>query len=567
MTAALWAAVFLCVALTLPPGAREASPITGTGNARFLTGAFHVHTTASDGGGTRDDVARAAAEAGLDFVILTDHGDGTAPPAPPEYRHGVLLIDGVEVSTSRGHYAAFGIAQAPYPLGGPPYAVIEDVARLGGIGAAAHPDSGKDDLRWRDWAAPFDALEVLNGDSAWRDESASALARALVAYPFRPAQAMAALIQRPAAVLGRLDSLNRSRRVVALAAADAHGRLPLTYDDEGDSGGWAIPVPSYRQAFRAVANVVEIDAGPSGDPAADAQTIVEAIRRGRVTAAVPALAAPAALTFTARTDLAEGRMGDRLTRAAVTFDARTSEVADNGGSLVRLVLRRNGEVEARVDGPVLSHRVEDAAHAEGVWRIEAHLSHRPGIPWLIGNPIVLDGAAAHTPAEIPAETRPAQASLNLLDGTWVVEKHAASDGEVVAAAHGATTAPPLRFSYRLADGEPSGQFAAAVRETGSGEAWGRVVVRARASGPTRLWIQLRLSDSASGQRWGRSIYLDDQWRDISVPLAQFRPLEPGPATRRPVEAQVRSVLVVVDTVNSRPGRAGQIEISSAALVR
>jgi hypothetical protein len=111
ITAALWAAVFLFIALTLPPGTRRASGITGDTHVR--KGAFHVHTVESDGGGTREDVARAAAAAGLDFVILTDHGNGTREPSAPEYLHNVLVIDGVEVPTTAGHYAAFGLARAP----------------------------------------------------------------------------------------------------------------------------------------------------------------------------------------------------------------------------------------------------------------------------------------------------------------------------------------------------------------------------------------------------------------------------------------------------------------------
>ena len=91
--------------------------------------------------------------AGLQFVILTDHGDGTEP-APPAYVDGVLCIDGVEISTNGGHYVALGMSPAPYPLGGEPVAVVEDVARLGGFGIAAHPDSPKPSLAWTDWDVP-----------------------------------------------------------------------------------------------------------------------------------------------------------------------------------------------------------------------------------------------------------------------------------------------------------------------------------------------------------------------------------------------------------------------------
>src|SRR5512133_3030309 len=41
--------------------------------ARTVSGAYHVHTTRSDGHGDRAQVAAAAARAGLAFVILTDH--------------------------------------------------------------------------------------------------------------------------------------------------------------------------------------------------------------------------------------------------------------------------------------------------------------------------------------------------------------------------------------------------------------------------------------------------------------------------------------------------------------
>ncbi|MDQ3070198.1 MAG: hypothetical protein M3R55_10775, partial [Acidobacteriota bacterium] len=66
ITAALWAAVFLFIAVTLPGGPRAAQGFSGSTS---WTGAFHIHTTASDGGGTRDDVAQAAAAAGLRFAI------------------------------------------------------------------------------------------------------------------------------------------------------------------------------------------------------------------------------------------------------------------------------------------------------------------------------------------------------------------------------------------------------------------------------------------------------------------------------------------------------------------
>jgi len=37
------------------------------------TGCIHIHTTDSDGAGTHEEVAEIANEAGLDFILVTDH--------------------------------------------------------------------------------------------------------------------------------------------------------------------------------------------------------------------------------------------------------------------------------------------------------------------------------------------------------------------------------------------------------------------------------------------------------------------------------------------------------------
>jgi hypothetical protein len=189
VTAAVLAAVIFFALATLPPRPQtlDTSGIDPDLIRRTVRGAYHVHTSRSDGASDKATIAAAAARAGLKFVIFTDHGDGTAPAEPPAYLSNVLCIDGVEISTNGGHYVALGMRQAPYPLGGDPAAVVEDVARLGGFGIAAHPDSPKASLAWTDWDAPIDGIEWLSADSEWRDESRAALARAFSSYLFRPA--------------------------------------------------------------------------------------------------------------------------------------------------------------------------------------------------------------------------------------------------------------------------------------------------------------------------------------------------------------------------------------------
>src|SRR5437773_1249271 len=137
-------------------------------NDGSIAGLLHIHTNRSDGQSSPDEIAAAAARVGLKFLVFTDHDDATREPDPPTYRSGVLCLDGVEISTTGGHYVALDMGASPYPLAGEPRDVVEDVRRLGGFGIAAHPDSPKKELRWDDWNAAIDGLELINPDTSWR---------------------------------------------------------------------------------------------------------------------------------------------------------------------------------------------------------------------------------------------------------------------------------------------------------------------------------------------------------------------------------------------------------------
>ena len=137
-------------AACLPP--RALLPASAADAARRFAARSTFTPAARTAPARVDEVAAAAARAGLNFIILTDHGDGTREPDPPAYRSGVLCIDAVEISTASGHVVALGLPRAPYPLGGETRDVVEDVQRLGGLAIAAHPAS-------REAAAALDRLE------------------------------------------------------------------------------------------------------------------------------------------------------------------------------------------------------------------------------------------------------------------------------------------------------------------------------------------------------------------------------------------------------------------------
>jgi hypothetical protein len=76
----------------------------------FLAGDLHAHTVHSDGTLTVPELAVLAADAGLDFLAVTDHNTVShhGELGPAGAAAGVLLIPGQEVTTDRGHANALG---------------------------------------------------------------------------------------------------------------------------------------------------------------------------------------------------------------------------------------------------------------------------------------------------------------------------------------------------------------------------------------------------------------------------------------------------------------------------
>lgn len=559
--AMLFAAVALVMLALLPPGARHTAPPP----AATVRGAFHIHSNRSDGSGSVAAIAAAAARAGLQFIILTDHGDGTRSPDAPVYRSGVLTIDGVELNTTGGHYAAIGLPASPYPLAGTPDDVIEDVHRLGGFGTATHPGSPRSSLSWQDWDSAFDGLEWINGDSEWRDEPRLPIARALITYLLRAPQSLATLLDRPDSVLTRWDALAVHRKIVGLAGIDAHARLGFQQRTDPDAAAIHVPLPGYEASLRALSNHVVLDAPFSGDAAPDARNLIDAIRSGHIYSVIDALATPGSLSFTATSGSQSAGIGDTL---AIASDVLLHAAA-NAPPGTTLVLLRNGErVHEVTDGPLEMNGGKDP----GVYRIEAYTTGAPGgptVPWIVSNPIYVgldlkSASAAVIPAplsRIPARTSEAAAESGPND-TSEVETGPLTDPRARTFAGD----PAITWSVALSPGSAVGQFAAVrVPVTGGLASFDRVRFRVSASRPMRLWVQLR-APVGNTERWGRTFYADTESRLVDVALPTFTAIGVTSSPQAPLD-RVDSLLFVVDTLNSLPGSKGSVIISEIGFVK
>jgi hypothetical protein len=521
--------------------------------ATHIAGAYHIHSTRSDGTGTLDDIAAAAHRAGLGFVVLTDHGDATRPPDAPAYRHGVLVIDAVEINTREGHVVALGLEDAaPYPLAGSARDVVEDVHRLGGRAVIAHPDSPRAQLGWRGSNnIPADGIEWLNVDSEWRDEQAPRLMQRAAHSVLRPEEAIASLFARPVRTLQRLDGAARLRPTFTLAALDAHANIGWREQEE-PRRRTALMRPTYETMFRTVVQTVVLDEPLSGAADDDARRVLAALLGGRSYSTIRAFAWTSALSFEARQGSTTFPMGSRIAGVAGGTTLHASGPAPG----LRLVLMKNDRPLATGQGSV--EATVDTALA--VYRVEGYLPGHAGVPWLMSNPIVVGnmaGSGAVQQAPAPRQGVAGRRDVAVSDAGWTIEHDPTSEG--VSSVEQAVR----RFDYRLGAGTPRGQFSALVFASDTDEGVESVTLTARADVPMRVSVQVRLSQGRD-TRWRHSVYVDETPRTVSLRLQDFEPAD-GPTTRRPIVTPIDSLLLVVDTVNTRPGSAGSLWLSDVAL--
>lgn len=374
---------------------------------RDLSGAVHIHSTYSDGAGDIPAVMEAAKEAGVDFVLLTDHN--TQQPLrdgwEARYPDKPLLLIGTEVTVEHG---AFLLALDMPPEWEPtkhqkPQVAIDEVNERGGLPLVSLPFDVKHP--WRDWEATgYEGLEVVNVSTiARRHINLLSLAWLLTVNKLWGTMAvLQALLTRPDQAMQRWDALTAGakRRMVGIGALDAHALMKI--------GKKKHPIPSYADSFRTSTTHVLIprDVADSGTPQARRRAIYEALREGRCYIAYDCLGDPTGFTFEATKRSRDGDSGT-VESASVSAFAPMGECVTRGGNESgHLTARAGNAIGGRVllrllrDGrPVAAGtrgRLEFTAPEPGAYRIEAYrytvrlgpfyLNARP---WVFTNPVYI----------------------------------------------------------------------------------------------------------------------------------------------------------------------------------
>jgi hypothetical protein len=176
---------------------RDADPPT-TARDGWIRGDLHCHTLYSDGDSWPVEMLHAAAEAGLEFLGVTDHNNVRHQSAYGPGGDGLpIVVPGVEVTTYGGHWNAWGTDrwwEFREPEARAVEATMREAAAAGAFVCVNHPKPLGPPWEYADIGG-FHAIEVWNGPWAQLNNVALAFWE---------------------------DRLRRGERIVAVGGSDMH---------------------------------------------------------------------------------------------------------------------------------------------------------------------------------------------------------------------------------------------------------------------------------------------------------------------------------------------------------
>ena len=345
-----------------------------------LRGNLHMHTPLSDGTKGHRELGAIAAEAGLDFIVITDHNI---------YRSGfdgwvgdTLVLVGEEVHDPErhpqsSHTLCFAIQEDVAAHSADPGAIMAAVESQGGFTFLAHPFERdvaeflpEPNISWRDWDVEgYAGIELWNYMSEFKSVLKNKAHAVLYAYA--PDLAISGPYPE---TLEKWDQLLKERRVAAFGGSDAHGTVYHI-------GPLSRSVQPYSYLFRCINTHLLSEEPLNGDLAHDKAMIYDALRTGRGFLGYERPGEIAGFSFWARSGSSEATMGETL-----AFGGKV-ELQLSVPLPARLRLLRDGQLVAQA---VDSH-LKFVTHQPGVYRVEVYRRHAGRERgWIFGNPIYVE---------------------------------------------------------------------------------------------------------------------------------------------------------------------------------
>jgi 3-deoxy-D-manno-octulosonic-acid transferase len=375
---------------------------------RILSGVFSVHTGRShDAVGTREEVARAAADAGLDFVVIGDHPPDDRRPGwtfwEPVFMDGVLLEGGQELrSPVAGKVLAVGVDTTYKQWTGDYGAFVEMLEGYRATSFVVHGRGPRGSERW--------VWESVEGVHGWEVLDISEFARHRLRSlwgPYHVGTLLAGIpvglgdealrhlmregFDTPAAAA--YDSFRVGNRLTATAGANVHPKIRLG----------PLLLPPYGPFFRSLITHVAVPSPLPPSPGEASGLLMEGLRSGDAFVSVGDR--ERARDF--RAGAVDGKGGVVWMGSADAFTEgmflRAGFARDPAGRLLYRVLRnglesgwyRGEELEWPLPGPGI-YRVEVYRYWARVGGLFLRLR-----PWILSNPLEVSssGGAGDLPRE------------------------------------------------------------------------------------------------------------------------------------------------------------------------
>ncbi len=343
------------------------------------TGLIHIHTKYSDGSGTPEEIARIAHNLGIDFILISDHNTIQSLIDGKEgYSNNVLVMIGNEISSEIGHYLVYSPSlDFKYSDFSNLLSRFKENKLQDFYAVFCHPFHPKTPIK--DWNYyGFDALEIFNGDSQWRDDSLFEIFEVLVGSIIYK-NPLNKLVDRPEKDIKKWCELFKSRKIFQIGSVDAHSNIKIF-------SNFAIKFPGYDATLRFVKTHIVTEERLSGFIKEDKYIIFDCLKKGRCYTELGNFSDPSGFMFRGISDYDTVYSGEEI-KGETMFSIIVPDTAD-----IIIKLYNNDEIVCSSE----NYKLEYTTAKQGEYWVEV-IQVRKRLPffqkneisWIISNPIFL----------------------------------------------------------------------------------------------------------------------------------------------------------------------------------
>lgn len=277
-------------------------------------GLTHIHSKASTGSGSYEEIIKSAQNLKFDFIFFTELNPDTHITGVEGYHQNLLVLSGGEYNYLDSKLVYYGNSSFAPPSGkGKAQVFFADLlsqknkSKESGLVVLAHPFHSK--YLWTgSYPVGLDGIEIINLkrvlEKAWLNSKIASFFSVMI-YPFNSNLALLRLYTDPQEEIFLWDQLNKKRKTWGFMGTDATARAVLF-------PGFELKFPSYETLFAIASNHILINNELTGDTERDTKKISTALREGQFYMCLDILANPKGFAIEVVTPKKKYAMGSEL---------------------------------------------------------------------------------------------------------------------------------------------------------------------------------------------------------------------------------------------------------------